>query len=139
MNSIRPDLKGVMTNGGSLSSKGGHIYTDPALKQNHRLHARVLRILDSRGLIHWDTECAAEVGIFFVYKKDGRLRLILDGRSAGDCFLDPPKVDLATGRAFGQLEVDGGDPVWIGTTDVCDAFYDVMIPAALWMLLACRQ
>ena len=57
------------------------LYVDPALR-NPRLYARLLRRLHDIGLVEYHATCICSVGVFFVYKKNGYLRLILDGRHA---------------------------------------------------------
>ena len=73
----------------------------------------------------------AKVGVFFVRKKDGRFRLIIDGRESSCHFELPDKIQLASGSTFGGLSVDADDPIWIGEVDLADAFYHLGVPAWL--------
>ena len=108
------------------------IYHDPYLRSHPRLYARFLLRLSQSNLVTWRRACTSCVGVFFVAKKNGDLRLILDGRQAGEHFDEPPHVDLATGSAFSALEVDGGGPIYVGETDIENAFYGIQLPPEFW-------
>eukprot|EP00972_Heterocapsa_arctica_P010214 1499992-Heterocapsa_arctica.AAC.1 len=66
--------------------------------------------------------------VFFVYKKDGHLRAILDGRFPSSWF---DNVHLASGSAFASLEVDSHAPIFLGAVDSKDAFYRLELPTQL--------
>eukprot|EP00959_Pyramimonas_sp_CCMP1952_P178802 3737445-Pyramimonas_sp.AAC.1 len=44
------------------------------------------------------------VGLFFVPKKSGALRIIFDTRAANCKFLDPPATRLPSAASFGAIE-----------------------------------
>ena len=81
------------------------------------------------------------MAFFFVKKKDGRLRGIVDARRVNERFKVPPSVDLVTAEGFARLEIpspEGLDEagfeawereldVWIGTRDVADCFWRLRI------------
>ena len=46
----------------------------------------------------------SRLGIFFVRKKSGKLRLIIDCRRTNAIFKKPPKGHVVTSTAFGELE-----------------------------------
>ena len=78
----------------------GRVYVDPNLR-NPRLYRKVAkRLMDSNPVAFYDSS-VCEVGLFFARKKDGRLRMILDGRRSSLLTADPDKVDVASGGAFG--------------------------------------
>ncbi|CAK0864825.1 unnamed protein product, partial [Prorocentrum cordatum] len=103
------------------------LYADPALR-NPRLYRMVARRLMSAGLVDFSSSAECYVGMFFVRKKNGSLRMILDGRHASLRFAPADPVELATGSAFAQISVDGDEPISIGGVDICDAFYQVELP-----------
>ncbi|CAK0903427.1 unnamed protein product, partial [Prorocentrum cordatum] len=103
------------------------LYTDPALR-NPRLYATVVRRLMSAGLVDFSSSAECYVGMFFVRKKNGSLRMILDGRHASLRFAPADPVELATGSAFAQISVDGDEPISIGGVDICDAFCQIELP-----------
>ena len=84
-----------------------------------------------QGLVEWRRSATESVEVFFVWKRNHKMRLILDGRQAGLHFRDLDHVNLATGGSFGSLEVDGGEPIWVGSTDIADAFYALALPPDL--------
>ncbi|CAK0843088.1 unnamed protein product [Prorocentrum cordatum] len=103
------------------------LYTDLALR-NPRLYAEVVRWLQDAGLVDFHSAAECNVGLFFVRKKSGQLRMILDGRHASPRFHAADSVELATGAAFSQIAVDGDEPICIGGVDIADALYQIEIP-----------
>ena len=87
--------------------------------------------LDRRGLIDFEHAVQEEVGVFFVAKKGGRLRSVLDARRANWRFAVPESVSLCTGSSFAALELEGGEVLHIGHADLQDAFYHLGLPARL--------
>ncbi|CAK0830815.1 unnamed protein product, partial [Prorocentrum cordatum] len=103
------------------------LYTDPALR-NPKLHVQLLRTLERRNLFDFYKDKCCNVGVFFVYKKSGKLRLILDGRHASPQIQVPDKVALASGATFAGLHADGGKPIAVAEVDLADAFYTMLLP-----------
>ncbi|CAK0856156.1 unnamed protein product [Prorocentrum cordatum] len=103
------------------------LYSDPALR-NPKLYIQLLRVLERRNLIDYYADKARSVGVFFVYKKSGKLRLILDGRHASLHFRAPDKVALASGASFAGLHVDSGKPIAVAEVGLADAFYTMLLP-----------
>ncbi|CAK0905694.1 unnamed protein product [Prorocentrum cordatum] len=83
-----------------------------------------------------------QAGIFFVKKKGGRQRLILDCRPAGRLFRSPPGVDLVSGDGLSRIErwttsgadrgeepggALGGLGTWLGVSDVKDCFHRLLL------------
>ena len=74
--------------------------------------------------------------MFFVHKKNGTLRLILDCRPTNEVFLRPPSTPLATPECLSSFEI--GDPagpditddvfVYIGISDIDNAFHRMRMP-----------
>ncbi len=105
-------------------------YLDPAFRWSPRLYARVLGRLAESGLEEWGLECRAQVGLFAVYKKFGKLRVIIDGRIPSCWFDGSGDVSLASGGAFGGIQVDSGEPIHVGGVDVANAFCNLARPIA---------
>ena len=63
------------------------------------------------------------MGVFFVQKKNGSIRLIIDARITNQRFRTPPGVPLSSAEAFADVECEEGQPVYISTTDVQNCFY----------------
>ena len=71
------------------------------------------------------------VGVFFVVKKSGQLRLILDTRKANTFFRRPKCAHLPTPAAWCSLEVSEGDTLFTAAGDIADAFHRMELPAHL--------
>ena len=69
--------------------------------------------------------CSTKVtcGIFFVTKKAGRLRMILDARRSNVYFRKPPSRHNSSAACFGELRVPEGRQLYVGQYDVRDFFY----------------
>eukprot|EP00972_Heterocapsa_arctica_P038415 5658106-Heterocapsa_arctica.AAC.1 len=81
-----------------------------------------------RGLVSVGSRRPHTVGAFFVTKKSGQLRLILDTRRCNVLWKDPPKTLLPTAGYVGRLEVEPGEKMYMCQTDVADAFYRIALP-----------
>ena len=110
-------------------------YMDVVLGRSRRGYVEFVRDLDQRGLVNWVTDPLAECTIFFVDKKDGRLRMIIDCRRANVHFDDPPGVSLCSAEGLSRIELgeewNEGFEVWGGIADVKDCFYRMKIPHEL--------
>ena len=71
------------------------------------------------------------VGLFFVRKKSGKLRLILDTRGANNYFVKPRPSRLPTPAAWCSIEVGQGNTLFTAAGDVADAFHRMELPPHL--------
>ena len=78
-------------------------YVDPAFR-SHKVYAKFISSLYNRKLVSYHIGLAPKLGVFFVTKKDGSLRLIFDTRIANCYFQDPPSTYLPTATALGSIE-----------------------------------
>ena len=108
-------------------------YLDPALFRNASIYCDFLKRLDAAGMIHWARAHGRKgvLGVFFVTKKDGSLRLIFDTRTLNADFADPPHTALPSGAAFGNLECPENQAFVFGSFDIRNAFYKLGIPLDL--------
>eukprot|EP00959_Pyramimonas_sp_CCMP1952_P146326 3063205-Pyramimonas_sp.AAC.1 len=53
-----------------------------------------------------------EVGVFAVWKKDGRQKLVLDCRASKFYFEDPEHVELSTEASVACLVLPEGEGLW---------------------------
>ena len=58
------------------------------------------------------------LGVFFVKKKSGRLRMILDTRDCNCFFKKPAATHLPSGCAFGRLEASPDKLVYFAAGDI---------------------
>ena len=89
--------------------------------------------------MHRARDVRGRVGIFFVHKKNNKVRLIIDARAVNMRFIDPPSVSLMTSEGFAMIEVEldsNIDPhspegrealdalsLCLGIGDIADAFH----------------
>jgi hypothetical protein len=89
------------------------------------MHQRVLVVFDA------DDGAPAALGIFFIRKKDGSLRIIFDARLLKLQFVDPLSVQLPTAGALCNMEVADGQELEVAACDVSTAFYRMRVPPSL--------
>lgn len=106
-------------------------YFDPLLKNSRRTYADFIRKMFDSGVIEFRRQCREQVGLFCVWKKSGRQRLVVDGWLTNLWFSDPEPVSLATGTSFGSIEVDDHGPIELAGVDMSDAFYNIELPEVL--------
>lgn len=90
-----------------------------------------------RGLLSFERtdEVSYTVGCFFVIKKSGALRSVFDTRLANTQFVAPPKMALPSAAALVAVEVEasaGAGGCYIGSADISNAFYNMLLPEDLW-------
>ena len=105
-------------------------YLDGGIRDPRR-YRQLVGALQARGLIRFRRQVRCTVGIFAVWKKSGLQRLIIDARWSNCWFSDAGEVNLATGAAFSTIEVDEGEPIYLGQVDLADAFYHMALPHEL--------
>ncbi|CAK0883484.1 unnamed protein product [Prorocentrum cordatum] len=88
------------------------------------------------GLVTIHAERPATVGIFFVAKKDGRLRVILDTRAVNDLFDEPAHSRLPTPASWASVEIGLTDDLILSQMDVDNAFYRCKAPPGVSDLFA---
>ena len=108
-------------------------YWDPCLRRNRKKLLSFYRALYKRGLLRitWRGRARGQLGMFFVKKKDGSLRLILDARRANLRFADPPGVSLCSSESFARIEVVIRGSQDMSRLDIDDALRNV--DASLWV------
>ncbi|CAK0816696.1 unnamed protein product [Prorocentrum cordatum] len=70
------------------------------------------------------------VGVFYVPKRSGRLRVIFDTRLATCAFTDAPRTQLPSASAWGRFET-GGTRVSVASADLDVAFYRAQVPEGM--------
>ena len=134
-----------------------NMYMDPVLSRSRRHYVGFLRDLVKADLLDFTIIPTALCGIFFVCKKDGSLRLILDARRANQFFRRPPSTHLVTGEGLSRVELvlsddeswwhvsgyesaDGSflpcdtDSGWrVAAGDIQNAFHNMLMPR--WLRL----
>jgi hypothetical protein len=113
---------------GELTKGLPNTYHDPVLKHNRSKYKNFLKELYGCGVLKASDWVKVEVGIFFVKKKNGKLRLILDARKSNVYFRRPPSRNNSSLAALGNVRVHQGDKLYASQYDVKDFFYRLAIP-----------
>ena len=110
-----------------------HTYVDPVLKNDKKAYGRFLGELFKRNMVKFKPAGHEDgvLGIFFVQKKSGQLRLIFDTRKMNVAFHEPPKTDLPSADAFTRLEFPDNEKFVFGSGDLANAFYTLSVPQDL--------
>ena len=103
------------------------LHMDPVLDKNATEYREFVMDLYSRGLVHFTQDPKEFCTVFFVRKKNGSLRLVVDARRSNRRFRKPPGVAMATPESFARMETTGRDDVFVATTDVKDCFHRLRI------------
>ena len=108
-------------------------YSDPALMRRPAVYADFLHQLNVRGMVRWTIAYAqrGRLGVFFVKKKSGALRLIFDTRIVNLHFHDAPHTQLPSASSFSGLELEPGSTLYSGSADIDNAFYRFRVPDGL--------
>jgi hypothetical protein len=93
-------------------------YSDPLLKEPGT-YKEFIKRLARADLIEFATSAPIErVEAFFVGKKDGRLRMVVDCRRSNCWFSPPDKVRLCTAEALSRIELEPGSELTVCTADL---------------------
>ncbi|CAK9052120.1 unnamed protein product [Durusdinium trenchii] len=115
------------------------VYQDPQFNSSKTFAGFVMR-LHGLGLVEFSAEPAVEeVGLFFVKKKQNRLRMIMDCRRSNSWFTEPKKVHLASGEALGRIQVSEGEELHVCSADLANAFYTLELPSQLRKFFGLRR
>ena len=77
---------------------------DPLIKRNKRSYCALLRKLHDAGVIEYRRSCRENVGMFTVWKKSGKQRLVVDARFANCWFAALEGVRLAASVTLKWME-----------------------------------
>ena len=107
------------------------LYFDRRLKQR-KVYAQFLKRMASSNLVDFSlSPPREEVAIFFVTKKNNKLRMIIDARRSNSHFKPPSGVSLCTGESLGSIELGPDEQLTICQADLKDAFYHLELPEEL--------
>ena len=77
--------------------------------------------------------------IFFVKKKGGKLRMILDCRRSNCHFTTMKDIKLATGESMSRMELRPQGQLYIASADLQNAFYTMAMPGTLQKFFGLRK
>ena len=90
------------------------LYHDVILKQDRAAYRSFVREGHRRGLFSYGRSCREKLGLFFVKKKDGNMRMIADCRRSSQWFSDPPSAKLFSSGGFVNIDASGCEQLWLG-------------------------
>ena len=91
------------------------------------------------GLVDFAEEATEVTGVFFVPKKGGKQRMVLDARRSNAHFMPAEGVTLCTGSSLASIELEGSDVLYIGHADLQNAFYHLQLPEPLRRFFGLRE
>ncbi len=106
-------------------------HLEPTLVRRPSVYGDFVNELYKRNMLTFRIGSDSLLGVFFVKKKNGRLRIILDTRDVNNLFRQPVSTRLPTPAAFSSLESEAGTPVWYSASDIQDCFYNYRVDPAL--------
>ncbi|CAK0883778.1 unnamed protein product, partial [Prorocentrum cordatum] len=89
-------------------------YKDTNLRGDPRVYARLVKRLADAGMVTYTDTPRERCGLFFVRKKSGKQRMVVDCRRANCWFQRSASVALATGSSLGELSVPEGKELYVG-------------------------
>ena len=107
------------------------IYMDPILKNNLNEYCVFVKDLFQKGMIQFTNTPKDMISPFFVAKKSGKQRLVLDCRAVNQRFRAPPRVALAAGYSWSRLQLPPGEVLYTAQSDIRDYFYSLSMPSDL--------
>ena len=118
---------------GQIIEKGDTFkpYMDVKLQHSSQEYELFVKTLFEAGMIDFTSEPQDLVTPFFVAKKDGRQRLILDCRGVNRRFRAPPSMSLAAGYTWSHLQLPSDKQLYVAQSDIKDYFYHLRMPEIL--------
>ena len=106
-------------------------YHDPRLSASEVDSVHFATDLFMAGVVRFLHSPRVVLGAFFVTKKSGQLRMILDARRSNRLFRRPPSTVLGTAECWPRLVIPAGECMFVAQEDIRDFFYRLGIDAEL--------
>ncbi|CAE8610344.1 unnamed protein product, partial [Polarella glacialis] len=100
-------------------------YMDAVLSNDPAKYISFIRGLFERGMIRFVSHPLDRITPFFVVKKNGKLRLVLDCRRVNTRFKKCPPVAMAAGYSWSQVQLGPDETLYTAQSDIKDYFYSL--------------
>ena len=114
-------------------------YMDGALRSRPAYEGFISE-LHQAGIVSWTRSAKGRCTPFFVKKKNGRLRLVLDLRQVNAFFKPAAGCEMGSLAAICELELEDSDQkMYVSQADVQDCFWQCAVPRELsrWFCMDC--
>ena len=127
---MEPDImladEGVQAD--NLKSAPRQGYTDVVLKGSRAERLAFYKRLAACGIVVPLAKPRSHITPFFVEKKNGKQRLVLDCRISNSLFRRAPPMDMGGAEALQRVEVPEGRTLHQGSADIKNCFYQCLMP-----------
>lgn len=106
-------------------------YMDVVLQNDTEKYQTFVHDLYLRGMLQFTSQPKDMACPFFVNKKNGRQRLVMDCRAINQRFRAPPLLKMAAGSSWSHVEIPAGKSLYIAQSDIKDYFYSIPLPEEL--------
>lgn len=106
-------------------------YMDEVLQRDSNLYSGFVKDLFLKGMIFFTTRPREIIPPFFVAKKSGKLRLILDCRAVNRRFRKPPPIGMGMETCWSQVLLPPGHNLYLAQSNIQDYFYSLELPLSL--------
>eukprot|EP00971_Amphidinium_carterae_P327964 6459587-Amphidinium_carterae.1 len=89
-----------------------------------------------RDMVTFEEDVEVELGMFTVWKKSGRQRLIIDARRLNQMMRLPPKTRLASAGAVVEYQGNAKESLFFAAQDISDCYYQFRVPRCMVKFLA---
>lgn len=106
-------------------------YMDTILQNDPNKYNKFIKDLYDKNMVDITFSPKDLIAPFFVKKKSGKLRLVLDCRGVNRRFHPPPPMALSAGSTWSQVSLPDGQQLSTAQSDIKDYFYSLALPVEL--------
>ena len=113
------------------TNSGFRPYMDTILQNDKNKCNQFIKDPHAKNLIDLTSSPQDLIAAFFVKKKNGQLRLVLDCRDVNPRFHAPPPMGLSAGSTWSQVTISESSELFVAQSDIRDYFYSLALPDEL--------